>query len=420
MFYIKAYIFDFDGTLANTLPICFEAFQAVFHKFDGKYVTPDEIKAMFGPSETGIIKQNLRSIKQKEAIEFYYKIYEEKHAQFVQSNEEIMNVLHRLKKKGMKLGIVTGKGKRSLNLSLDALQMTTLFDVIITGDDVLHPKPHPEGVIKALTLLGVQESDAVFIGDSDADIEAGNRANVHTVGVHWLPEYHSEKFTCKPNSYFANVSDFITSLEEKTSYKWLEWAKRIQALSQSGLAFSKDAFDIERYEELRNISAEIMAEHTGIKMEKIKTLFAKEQGYHTPKVDVRGVVWMEDKILMVKEKIDNKWALPGGFCDIEHSPSENIVKEIKEESGFDVVPTKLLAILDMNKHPHPPQPYHYYKIFIECEIIGGFAEIGIETNDIRFFSEEQLPELSTGRNTASQIKMAFQFLKDRKKEAIFD
>src|SRR5690606_18016819 len=120
------------------------------------------------------------------------------------------------------------------------------------------------------------------------------------------------------------------------SMKWLDWAKRIQALSQSGLAFSKDLYDIERYEELREISAEIMAEHTNLEINIINDLFTNETGYQTPKVDVRGVVFKNGKILMVKENIDNQWALPGGFCDVGMSPSENVVKEIKEESNYDV------------------------------------------------------------------------------------
>jgi ADP-ribose pyrophosphatase YjhB (NUDIX family) len=204
------------------------------------------------------------------------------------------------------------------------------------------------------------------------------------------------------------------------SDKWLEWAKRIQSLSQSGLAFSKDVYDIERYEELRSISAEIMAEYTGLEMKKIRGLFTNEIGYQTPKVDVRGAVFKDNKILMVREKIDGNWSLPGGYCDIGLSPAENIIKEIKEESGFEVVSKKLLALLDMNKHPHPPQPYHYYKIFIHCEIIGGQAMPGIETNDINFFSENNLPKLSTNRNTESQIKLVFEFLRNPNKDAILD
>lgn len=204
------------------------------------------------------------------------------------------------------------------------------------------------------------------------------------------------------------------------STKWLEWAKRIQSLSQAGLAYSKDVYDIERFEELRSISAEIMAEHTEVEMEKIKDLFASEKGYQTPKMDVRGAVFRDGKILLVKEKVDNKWALPGGFCDIGISPSENIAKEIKEESGFEAVPVKLLALLDMNKHDHPPQLYHYYKLFVQCEIVGGEATLGIETEGVDFFSASSLPELSLNRNTEDQIEMLFSFLHDAEKTAILD
>lgn len=204
------------------------------------------------------------------------------------------------------------------------------------------------------------------------------------------------------------------------STQWLDWAKRIQALSQSGLAFSKDIYDIERYEELRKISVEIMAKHTDLDIHKIEDLFTNETGYQTPKVDVRGVVFKNDQILMVKENLDDKWALPGGFCDIGLSPSENVVKEIKEESGYDVIPVKLIALLDKNKHPHPPEPYHYYKIFILCEIIGGESAAGPETNQVEFFTKNNLPPLSMNRNTASQIATMFEFLRDPEKEALFD
>ncbi len=204
------------------------------------------------------------------------------------------------------------------------------------------------------------------------------------------------------------------------SYQWLEWAQRIQALSQSGLAFSKDIYDIERYEELRMISAEIMAEHTGLDMKKIKDLFLNDTGYQTPKVDVRGVIFQDDKILMVKEKLDDRWSLPGGFCDIGLSAAENIIKEIKEESGYDAVPTKLLAVWDKNKHPHPPEPFHYYKLFIQCEIIGGQPMTGIETSAIKFFSESEIPSLSANRVVESQIKTLFEFLRNPNKETLFD
>ncbi len=211
---IKAVMFDFDGTLANTLPICYEAFRRVFEKFDDKKVNSDEISAMFGPSETGIIRENLLSSNKDEAIELYYDIYKKSHHQFVNPNSEIVKLLSYLKENHVKIGIVTGKARRSLDMSLEALFLKGFFDVIITGDDVVHPKPDPEGVVKALALLEVEESEAMYLGDSDADIEAGIRANVFTGAVHWLLDYQPIEWKVKPDMTFSSVTELIEFLEK--------------------------------------------------------------------------------------------------------------------------------------------------------------------------------------------------------------
>ncbi|WP_026021801.1 HAD family hydrolase [Bacillus timonensis] len=210
---MKAIIFDFDGTLADTLPVCFYAFQSVFKEFDNIEVTPDEIKAMFGPSETGIIKENLMDSNHDKAIELYYEKYNEKHRELVVENKEINDLLLLLKREGYKLGIVTGKASRSLLISLNCLNMNDIFDVIITGDDVTIPKPHPEGLNKALAQLNIKNTDAIFLGDSDADILAGKEANVHTIGVQWLPNYQTLEFSVQPDEKLSNVNEFIQSLK---------------------------------------------------------------------------------------------------------------------------------------------------------------------------------------------------------------
>jgi len=212
---IIAVIFDFDGTLADTLPVCFLAFESVFKKFDNREVTSEEIKAMFGPSETGIIRKNLKNNKYDEAIELYYEIYKERHKNFVQNNEDINALLSLLKTMGYKLGIVTGKARRSLDISLECLGLHNIFDVIITGDDVEFQKPHPEGIFKALEYLNVFPNEAVFLGDSDADIMAGKQANVLTIGVHWLPNYQTIDFKVQPDEVYRSINDFITSFSVK-------------------------------------------------------------------------------------------------------------------------------------------------------------------------------------------------------------
>ncbi|WP_230321478.1 HAD family hydrolase [Planococcus salinarum] len=216
---MKTIIFDFDGTLANTLPVCDYAFQHVFREFDQRELSSAEIRAMFGPSETGIIRKNLLHGDTAEAIELYYAKYLEQHTQLVEHNHEIHELLLHLKEKGIKLGIVTGKARRSLDISLKALQMEHFFDAIITGDDVTYPKPDPEGVFKALALLDASPEEAMFIGDSDADIQAGIQANVLTVGVHWLPDYQTLEFAVAPNSSYQTVAEFMESLETGVHYE---------------------------------------------------------------------------------------------------------------------------------------------------------------------------------------------------------
>ncbi len=194
------------------MPVCFYAFQAVFKEFDNIEVNSDEIVAMFGPSETGIIRENLVDSNYEKAIELYYEKYKEKHCELVVDNEEINNLLRLLKSEGYKLGIVTGKAEKSLLISLESLNMNDLFDVIITGDDVSKPKPHPEGVNNALTQLNIKNTEAVFLGDSGADIMAGKQANVYTIGVQWLPNYQTLEFSVQPDQMFSSVNEFTQSL----------------------------------------------------------------------------------------------------------------------------------------------------------------------------------------------------------------
>ena len=152
---------------------------------------------------------------------------------------------------------------------------------------------------------------------------------------------------------------------------WLEWARRLNALAQTGLTFAESPYDIERYTAIRTIAAEMIAHGSGENFNRVLDLFACDAGYATPKVDVRGVVFQDGKILLVQERSDGLWTLPGGWADVGDTPADAVVREIQEESGYEVRPTKLLALLDRNRQNHPPHVNHIYKVFIRCEIIGG-------------------------------------------------
>ncbi|MBN1643029.1 MAG: NUDIX hydrolase [Anaerolineae bacterium] len=189
--------------------------------------------------------------------------------------------------------------------------------------------------------------------------------------------------------------------------RWLEWAQRLQAIAQSGLTYTRNPFEIERYEAVREIAAEIVATHSDLDIDQVRDLFAAEQGYATPKVDVRGVVFHEDRILLVKELRDGRWTLPGGWADVNDSPAEATVREVYEESGYHSRAVKLLACYDRNRHGHPPYGFHIYKLFFLCELTGGAPAESIETGGARFFGEDEIPELSLPRVTPSQIARFF-------------
>lgn len=190
--------------------------------------------------------------------------------------------------------------------------------------------------------------------------------------------------------------------------KWLEWARELQAIAQTGLNYGKDQYDMERFEQVREIAAEIMAAHSEVEAKVVKDLFIAESGHATPKIDVRGVVFQESKILLVRERSEGLWTLPGGWGDVNISAAENAVKEVREESGYLTRAVKLLAVYDRNKHPHPPIPFHTYKFFFLCEIIGGEATESYETDGVDFFAEDALPPLSITRNTPAQIARMFE------------
>ena len=190
----------------------------------------------------------------------------------------------------------------------------------------------------------------------------------------------------------------------------LDWAKRLQAIAQTGLTYAKDPYDIERYRSVRQIAAEMLAANTSsVSSGKLLELFALDIGYATPKIDVRAAVFSDEGILLVREVSDGAWTLPGGWADVGDSPSLAAVREVKEESGYDVVARKLAAVYDRDheRHGHPAMPYHVYKLFFLCEAVGGAAKTSSETDAVSFFAEDRIPPLSLARVTPQQIAHLF-------------
>jgi ADP-ribose pyrophosphatase YjhB (NUDIX family) len=191
----------------------------------------------------------------------------------------------------------------------------------------------------------------------------------------------------------------------------LDLARKLLALAQSGLHFTRDAYDKERYEEISRIASELLAAESaavpGATSEVILDLWRQDKGYVTPKIEVRGAIFRENggisEILLVRETIDGKWTLPGGWVDVNEGPRQAIEKEIVQESGYIAEVVKLAAVYDKLRHDHPPSLFHTWKLFFLCEIRGGQPTLSLETDGIEFFALDSLPELSMSRTTPAQI-----------------
>jgi ADP-ribose pyrophosphatase YjhB (NUDIX family) len=178
--------------------------------------------------------------------------------------------------------------------------------------------------------------------------------------------------------------------------RWLEWAQDLDALVQAGLTYSTNPFDLERYHKIREITAEILAEYTLTDLPVMKELLDAQSGYTTPKVDVRAAVFQDGKILLVKELSDGGWTLPGGWVDVNDSPSQAVEREVWEESGYRVKAVKMLMVYDRNRHGYPPYPFHIFKLTLLCELLGGVPTTSIETDGVEWFAEDAMPPLPRG------------------------
>lgn len=200
---------------------------------------------------------------------------------------------------------------------------------------------------------------------------------------------------------------------------WLKWAMELQFISQAGLTYSKDPFDLERFERLREISAEMMSLKTGISLEQVREVFCNETGFQTPKLDTRAAIFQDGKILLVEEK-NGTWSLPGGWVDALESVRSNTIKEVKEEAGLDVVPVRLIAVQDRNLHNVPVYAYGVCKIFVLCQVVGGSFQANTETLQTRYFALDELPRLALEKNSPEQIALCFQAVADEQWATQFD
>lgn len=203
------------------------------------------------------------------------------------------------------------------------------------------------------------------------------------------------------------------------SPKWLEWAREIFSLSQSGITYSGNQYDIERYKRLQEITAEMIASQSGIEKETALESFSMQAGYITPKIDVRGAVIRDDKILLIQERADGKWAMPGGWADLGNAPASVAEREVREESGFRVRAEKVVAVIDANRI-QPMEFYHAYKIIFLCTLLDGEPRVSHETLAVDFFSLNNLPPLSMYRTDENMLREVFAHIENPDRPTLFD
>ncbi len=201
---------------------------------------------------------------------------------------------------------------------------------------------------------------------------------------------------------------------------WLRWAREIQAISQIGLLFSKSHHDEKNFSRLLEISAQMLAKHSNLDFSQARSIFQDQSGYATVKVDVRGAVVRDQRILLVQERRDGLWCLPGGWADVGETPSEMVAREVREESGFNVVPERVVGVYDANRGGKPLSFFHAYKIVFICRITGGSARPSEETSAVGFFDFNELPDLSVPRTTKRHLDDIGAHLQDPGRPAVFD
>jgi 8-oxo-dGTP pyrophosphatase MutT (NUDIX family) len=201
---------------------------------------------------------------------------------------------------------------------------------------------------------------------------------------------------------------------------WLSWARTLQALAQTGLTYATNPFDRQRYEKLEELALEIFAAHTGETAATLQEWFIVQPGYATPKVDVRGACFRDGRILMVRERSDGRWCLPGGWADVGDRPAEAAEREVREEAGFECTARKVIGVFDANRGGEPFSAFHAYKIIFECEITGGQPQPDHEILEVAFFGRAEIPPLSPNRTTPANLAECFAHLDDPARPTAFD
>lgn len=411
-------VFDIDGTLLDTQHSILNSLQQTIVELSGKKPELSELTFALGiPGEITLKQLGIEDVKKANAV---WNSNLAGHFDSIKLFDEIRDLIMELKAQDYRLGIITSKSREEYKSDFIPFGLGEYFDTVICYEDSLRAKPYPDPLLKYLEVSGVQSQEVIYIGDTTYDMLCALEANVKFGLALW--GCHSLK-DIQADYYFNSPKDISYCLAmEKEAPRELQWVKlamELQFLSQGGITYSRDVFDIERFTRIREISAEMMSLGSGYSMDYVKEVFCNETGFQTPKLDTRAAIFQEDRILLVKEK-NGTWSLPGGWVDVNESIKSNTIKEVREEAGLEVVPIRLIAVQDRNLHNTPPYAYGVTKAFVLCEVVSGEFSSNIETTESKYFSLTELPPLAEEKNTLQQIEVCFNAYKKKNWDTIFD
>lgn len=328
--------------------------------------------------------------------------------------EQLMPLFAFLKKQGVKLGIATSRDRAGESLIGQAAavfphELKPYFDIAVCASDCERGKPYPDMLELYLKMCGAERGRTLFVGDTRTDLECARAAGVDFGLCMWG---YCGRESLSPTHYLTtpwDVAAVVFSKRDEQS-QWFKWAAEIQAIGQIGLAYSRDQFDIERFERLREIACEMVSCKSSLPQDEVRDSIAFDQGYVCPKVDTRAAIFDDEgRILMVKEKRSGKWNLPGGWCDDGETAVSNTLKEVREEACMLASPLKLIAVLDRDRHNSPRLPWSVIKIFMECRRGEQHFAPTDETVACAYFSEDELKtlKLRLDTNTPEQLALCF-------------
>lgn len=412
-------VFDIDGTLIDSEKAVLISLADTLLEVTGKRYAPEALGYAVGRSSDDTFRRY--EVPDLDAAKAAWRKNIANYSSLIVLYDGIKELLCELRARGARLGIITSKNRVEYKTDFEPFKLDEYFSDVVTADDTAEHKPSPAPMLEYLRRTGAAPERTLYIGDTVHDMKCASGAGVATALALWgssapggikadyKPQKPSDILRILDGSYAEARDDRIFTL-----------AVELQALAQNGLAYSENRFDIERFERMREIAAELIDERTELGLPKIKELFCSGDGYQTPKIETRAVVFKNDKILLVREQLDRKWTLPGGWMDYDQSVGSNAVKEAFEEAGVEVTPERIIAVQDRNLHNHPHFAPGLCKVFVMCTLIGGEFRENTETLESGYFTLDDLPELSTGRTTRDQLEMCFRAKDDPSWTVLFD